>query len=136
MLTGISLVVLTLLPVKDPSLSMVRIGVGILYLRFVPEYVLLQSLDTKLAPLQLVIYGVGVSLVYDVILALVVNFLLRAVGIPRPLDPIPIVTALVASVFVLYFVGLRRGSFARFAVERFGQSPVYTDTSNRHRSLQ
>ncbi|WP_158413736.1 DUF2206 domain-containing protein [Haladaptatus cibarius] len=110
--TGICLVALTFFPVTNPLLSIARIGLGLLYLGLLPGYVLLRLFDAKFTPLQSAIYGVGVSLVYDVAVALAVNFLLRAVGVSRPLDPIPIVTVLVASVFVLYFVALRRGSSA------------------------
>jgi len=80
------------------DLPVVREIVAVVYLTLVPGYLLLRIADIDPGRVETVLFSVGLSLVSLMAVGVVANFLLRALGVARPISELPMVLAI--AVFV------------------------------------
>jgi uncharacterized membrane protein len=101
---GLQVLVLAIVGVERLGLPLpiVRPVVTVVYLTLVPGYLLLRLAGiTDESPIETVLYSVGVSLASLMIVGVIANFVLRGVGIERPMSELPIVLAVSAFVCLL-----------------------------------
>ncbi|WP_123538507.1 DUF2206 domain-containing protein [Halosimplex salinum] len=97
-------------------LPVVRPVVTVVYLTFVPGYLLLRIVGvTDTSHVETVIYSVGLSLVSLMGVGVVANFALRQVGVVRPVSEGPMVLSVGAFVCVLTWVYFTRVEADRWA---------------------
>ena len=83
-------------------LPIVRPAVTVVYLTLVPGYLLLRLWGvTDESRIETVLYSVGLSLVSLMVVGVVANFVLRWIGVERPLSELPVVLSIAAFVCVL-----------------------------------
>jgi uncharacterized membrane protein len=79
------------------------------YLSFIPGFVLLKILRLKeTSVVDTVLFSVGLSIAFLMLVGLLINELYLAVGISRPLSTIPLTMVLSSLTLILFFVGYRQ----------------------------
>jgi uncharacterized membrane protein len=91
---------------------------GLIYLTFVPGYLLLKILKShELDRLEIVLYSVGLSIAFQMFLGLTINALYPLMGITKPISTFPLTITLSILVLVLWALGCKRSTNSLFANE-------------------
>jgi uncharacterized membrane protein len=79
------------------------------YLSFIPGFVLLKILRLKeTSVVDTVLYSVGLSIVFLMLVGLLINELYLSVGISQPLSTVPLTIILSFITLILFFIGYRQ----------------------------
>ncbi|RBI60713.1 hypothetical protein DMJ13_17280 [halophilic archaeon] len=100
-LLGLGILLPIYFQLNSPFFQFIRVSIGLFFLGFFPGYLILQILTSNYGGVRTFIYGVGISLVYNIMLVVVVNYSFQAVGVARPLAPEYLGSATVGGIFIL-----------------------------------
>lgn len=106
-------VILSVLPPSTealiPGLGLLRASVVFFTITVLPGYMLVLALRIDVSPsVQLILYSVGLSIPYVLLLALLLNFVANALGSGYPLTPLRLALVAVVAILVPYIVADRR----------------------------
>lgn len=89
---------------------------GFVFLSFFPGFALLHLLKLKLGALESVLFAVGLSIAFQVIIGLIINFLLPLIGISAPLSLLPLMIVTTVIVVILVLLGRQGREYHDFHI--------------------
>lgn len=101
-----AIIALAVLGFDIPGLRQV---VGFIYLSFIPGIIILRILKIhKLSTIETLLYSVGLSVVFLMLIGLMINFLYPLIGISRPISTLPLVITISAVILIMCFLSYIR----------------------------
>jgi uncharacterized membrane protein len=111
------------------ELPFLRQIIGFIYLTFIPGYLLLKILKShRLGKSEIVLYSVGLSIAFQMVVGLSINALYPLIGITEPISTFPLTVTLSILVLALWALSYKKPTNALFSIEEISSSVVSLPT--------